>query len=84
MCSSWIGRETYHGYYADWITQAAVGIPYALIVTTIGSFYVGIYLYINGMVEDLEETLTRIDYYNENFNWPTYVEVIHLHNTIIE
>lgn len=78
------GRETYHGYYIDWIIQASAGLPYALIVTTIGSFYVGICLYISEMVEDLEETLLELDYFKDNRIWPTYVEVIRLHYEIIE
>lgn len=82
--SSWLGRQTYFGYYVDWFIEALGSFIYTLSILCTGSIYVGIYLYINGMAEDLHGTLKRLDQAEAEDLWPTYVEEIRFHSEILE
>lgn len=68
----------------DWFNEAFGSIPYCLILLTTGSLYVGMYLYINGMADDLQETLQQLAEAKQEHMWPTYVDEIRFHNEIIE
>lgn len=80
--SSWLGRQTYFGYYVDWLHLVFSVVPYCLIFTIIGSVFVGIYIYILAMVEDLQAILRRIEHTKPECMWPTYVNQIRFHNEI--
>lgn len=82
--SSWLGRETYLGYYIDWFHQVAGVFPYCFILFIIASFYIGVYLYITGMVVDLHDTLKQLDQEKPNHLWPIYVNEFRFHNEILK
>lgn len=82
--SSWLGRETYFGYYVDWSNELFSAIPYNLSLLSIGSLYGGVYLYINGMADDLQATLKQLDQTEVEDMWPHFVDAIRFHNKIIE
>lgn len=85
--SSWFGVYTYFGFFADWVTQAASSVLiYPLIISTIASFFVGVCLYVEGMVKDLKKTLMAFHKSNEDQSemWSIYVNEIRFHNEIIE
>lgn len=71
-----------HGsrFYIDWIIQSAVAIFYFTVDLTAVIFYVGIYLYINAMVEDLKRRLREYDECPLNMKQRRYfVDITELH-----
>lgn len=80
--SSLIGRETYFGYYVDCFSEALGATSFTLTLLTTGSLYLGIYLYINGMADDLQATVEKLDQVEPEDMWATYVEEIRFHNEI--
>lgn len=82
--SSWLGRETYFGYYVDWSCEALGSFSYNICFIPTGSLFVGMYLYIDGMADDIQATLKQLDQAEAECMWSTYVNEIHFHNEIIE
>lgn len=56
---------------------------YCTAIVYVALFFIGMYLYINGMVEDLKKTMRQSGRSKDDM-WSTYLEEIHLHNDIIE
>lgn len=67
----------------DYFYQTGGSFAYCSTFVYVALFYIGMYLYINGMVEDLQKTLRESGHLKDDM-WATYVEQIHLHNDIIE
>lgn len=85
--SSWFGLDTYFGYFVDWSTQVSASVlVYPLILSTIGSFFVGISLYVEGMVQNLKETLMAFDGRDDvqPEKWSIYAKEIQFHSKIIK
>lgn len=87
--SSLIGRASYVGFYIDWIVEVLGFVADVTIITTTGTIYVGIFLYINGMVEDLKMRVFPIDadFIGDIIPvdiWSIYVHEINLHAEIIK
>lgn len=66
------------------MNQATTAVPYNLCLLATGSLYVGMYLYINGMADDLFATLKQLDRVKVGDMWQIYVNEIRFHNSIIE
>lgn len=86
LLSSWFGRDTYFGFYVDWSTELGAIIMYMTIIPTIGSFFVGTSLYIEGMVADLRAALMECDEATKTHNemWSIYVNEFVFHREVIE
>lgn len=89
--SSFIGRTSYVGFFIDWFIVGVCSAIQIIIITTTGSMYIGIFLYIHGMVEDLKMRILSIntDILSEKGptkqnTWPFYIEEIDLNVEIIK
>lgn len=82
--SSVFGRETAFGFYVDSLCGGSVAVPYFIILIIVASFLAGIYLFINGMVNDLKYNLKQLDQTKSDLMWSTYANEIRFHNEIIE
>lgn len=58
--SSFLGRTNYVGFFVDWSIQSVAIIGCFFVVLASGISYVGIFLYIHGMVADVQKRLESI------------------------
>lgn len=59
--SSLIGRANYMGFYIDWLIEVISSASgYAIVIMT-ASIYIGIFLYINGMVCDMKMRMKDLE-----------------------
>lgn len=88
-----IGRTTYIGFFIDWLIESSAGMLVDVIVILSASFYIGTFLYINGMVTDMkirvssidaESTLDQRHRLTPTEKWQIYQEEIQFHIAIIE
>lgn len=70
-------------YYIDWINQLLASAAYYTLLTVIVLFFVGMYLYIIEMVEDLREAVDELDADFEAITQKLIIE-IKFHNQILE
>lgn len=86
--SSLFGRENYAGYTVDWLIQMTAAIPGFTVLITVGSLYMGLCSYINGMVSDLKARMKATSKLKRKVYqkraWPIYVELIDFHAKTIE
>lgn len=68
----------------DWFNIAMSSVPYNLTVSSVGAFFVGVFMYMNEMVGDIQTTLQNLDKTAAADMWPTYVDAIRFHNDIME
>lgn len=89
--SSLLGRTTYIGFFVDWLIQVATVLAaFVAIVLSVVS-YVGLFLYINGMVDDLKMRMGLIEdnsswttsSLSQNKLWSTYVQAIDFHVEVL-
>lgn len=80
--SSLIGRTCYLGFYIDWFIELTTGAACVIIIAINGSIYVGIFLYINGMVKDLKMRLSSE--LSPVRPWSIYIKEINHHVEIIK
>lgn len=85
-----MGRTTYIGFYIDWFIEVCANMASLIIIISSGSLSIGIRLYINAMVKDMENTLNNDDFPTESSSssdraasWSTYFRGIEFHNEII-
>lgn len=85
-----MGRTTYMGFYVDWFIEFACFAADPIAFASSVSIYVGMFLYINAMVEDVKMRLSSINF-NESAGeqdpmniWSMYVAEIDLHVEIIK
>lgn len=88
-----LGRSNYFGFFIDWFVELiGNATAYAMIIAT-ASIFIGLSLYINGMMEDMKMRLMSIDSdstekpskrLNPVQMWSIYVEEIQFHIEIIE
>lgn len=88
-CSTLIGRTSYVGFFIDWFIELICFATVLLILIASGSIYIGISLYIIGMVEDLKMRIPSIDsdfvaQLNPASVWSIYVKEIDHHVEIIK
>lgn len=89
LCSSLFGREKYFGFAVDWFI-VLISISSCLIVfTAVASLYVGLCLYISGMVTDMRTQLISSTFVLDGNVHQTnqrriYAEEIAFHIEIIE
>lgn len=92
MCSlvhsSVLGRNSFIGFYFDLTFETVSSLANFVAIIASGSSYIGIYLYIDGMVKDSKRRLMAIDPKstngaNQEELWPIYVGEIKLHVEII-
>lgn len=76
------------GFAVDSLIELTSTISCFIVLTTVGSLYVGLCLYINGMVADMR---TRVDSafashkeFNKMDQWAVILKEIDFHNEIIE
>lgn len=87
--SSLVARANYIGFFVDWIIELIGNcVAYAMIIAT-ASIFIGLHLYINGMMQDMRIRLTMRAIDGDSTEeptqmWPTYVEEIQFHIEIIE
>lgn len=88
-----MGRTTYIGFLVDWFLDMIFIIANFISFNITASIFVGIFLYINGMVKDMKTRFTSI---NDDFAacraqqisqsneiWSIYIQEIELHIGII-
>lgn len=80
--SSLIGRTTYIGFFIDWCIEVISVLGIFVTFISAGSFYVGMCLYINGMVEDMKIRMTSLDAAQMEI-WSSNVRQIQFHNEIL-
>lgn len=69
------------GFYLDWFIEMIVSIVADVAIFISVSFYVGICLYINGMMKDIKLHLMDIDRVStKDLKWSLYAPLIDLHN----
>lgn len=76
------------GFYFDLILEAVSSIANFVAIISSGTSYIGIYLYINGMMKDSKGRFMAIDLKSSNGSdqeniWTIYVREIRLHVEII-
>lgn len=90
--SSILGRTTYVGYYLDWLLALAVSTGGFVIIASSVSIYIGIFLYITGMVTDMKTRIESIEKelrtdqrqaLNQIRVWTIFVQEIQFHTDII-
>lgn len=83
--SSLMGRDTYTGFYCNWIFVLFSLTGASLIVLSSATIYIGMFLYIDGLVRDLKMRLLAVadDFsigsLNLERNWLIYVHEIKFH-----
>lgn len=84
---------TYCGFYFDLVCEALSTVANYVGIISSGSSFIGIHLYINGMMRDMKMQFTSIkkhfkDQPSESLKrmeiWSTYVREINFHNEILE
>lgn len=70
-------------FYIDWINQLLASGAYYTALSIIVLFFVGMYLYIIEMVDDLRESVNDLDVDSETITQKLIIE-IKFHNEIIE
>lgn len=93
MPSSLIGRMSYIGFFIDWALESITAIANFSTMVLAGSISVGIFYYVNTMVDDMKirtqsigEDLPRkpkCRAWGDLKIWPIYVQEIDIHNQII-
>lgn len=87
--SSLLGRESYFGFFVDWFIELIAEVMCLIVFVTSATLYIGLCLYINGMVMDMKTEMAcsnfildkKIDLPNY---WSTYAMTIDFHCEIIE
>lgn len=87
--SSILGRTSYIGFYTDLLFIAACSASSAIIYIASGSIFVGIILYINGMVKDLNARIIALEINSiaeesPASAWSIYLQEINMHVEIIK
>lgn len=59
--SSLLGQSTYIGFYVDWSLEAVALISAFIILSAASSLFIGLLLYTNAMIADLNMRLMSID-----------------------
>lgn len=86
MLSSFTGRASYIEFYIELgIEMIAAAMGYFILVLS-GTIYIGFFLYMDGMVRDIEIRMTSItiDATNREKIWSIYLEEIDFHVEIIK
>lgn len=84
-CSSLIGRSSYLGFYIDWLLELIAVAADAVTLAINGSICVGIFLYINGMVDDMKTRISLAAAELHPLNtWAILESEIRLHVEIIK
>lgn len=87
-----MGRDNYMGFFVDWSIEVIATTTGYMTVILSALFYIGMYLYINGMVNDMRMELmpNRPDSFkkprhplDQRKNWSIYVRQIEFHIEII-
>lgn len=90
--SSLLGRGNFIGFYFDWAIDATSSLSNYVVVSSSGSSYIGMFLYINGMMRDMK---MRLNSMNNNSmeaqqkpsssveKWSIYVREMDFHVEII-
>lgn len=82
-----MGRGTYFGFAVDWfIVSTAVASCYVVFITA-ALIYLGLCLYIKGMVMDMKAQLRCLrsaEKMNQANRWAIYLKEITFHNEIIQ
>lgn len=84
--SSLFGRDKYYGFAVDWLIELLSIIAGFIGYITVGSFYVGLCLYINGMVTDMKIKMVNkssSDYLDGTRFWMVNVKEMMFHAEII-
>lgn len=88
--SSFLDRSTYIGFFVLWLMDLVLLAPSILLILMSASIYIGTFLYINAMVNDLKGRLAAIVTNEPDKQqptpdkiWPIYIQQIELHIDII-
>lgn len=91
-----IDGNIYIRFYADWLHQTIASLSSVTMFNSSGSMYIGLSLYINGMVQDLKKRIEKIDVDSTSIGdkspspmtqteiWLIYVKEMDFHMEIIE
>lgn len=62
-------------YYLDWIVQLCCCLSYYMMLCTIVLFFIGVSIYIGGMVDDLKMTITEFEDYTDTITNQLRIEI---------
>lgn len=74
------------GFYIDWLIEGIAGIACYTILTISSSIYIGMFLYITGMVKDMKVQIDQDlspELSKETNKWMIYLQEIKFHAEII-
>lgn len=78
-----MGRTTYMGFFVDWTLNWLFVVAPFLILNTTSSIYIGIFLYIDGMVKDMKMRLMLSEDEPKESKVMSYVQEIEFHIKIV-
>lgn len=78
-----MGRANYIGFYIDWSIEAIGSTSSYIILITSDLIYIGVFLYVDAMVKDMQIRIKSSDFSDQMNSWTMYVREMNFHIEII-